>query len=61
MLSIRLENDGDGDNYHRHKNSRTYSDHPVPGPGCEQFAVWAETYAQNELDRSFMNQGAVEQ
>ena len=61
MLRIHIENDSDGDNNRQDESSRTYSDHPVLGPGCEQFAVWAETYTQNELDRSFMDQGAVQQ
>ena len=60
MLSIRLENDDD-DNDRRYESSRTYLDHPVHGPGCEQFAVWAETYAQNGVVRGFMDQGAVQQ
>jgi len=61
MLSIFLENDGGDDSGRRHESSRTYSDHPVHCPGCEQFAVWTETYTQDKFNRSFMNQGAVQQ
>jgi len=56
MLSICLENDDDGDKDCQYNNSRTYSDHPVPTPGCEQFAVWAERYVVNASDRSFIDQ-----
>jgi len=58
MLSIRLENDGGGGDDRQHESSGTYSDHPVQGPGCEQFPIWAKTYAQNV---SFMDQGAMRQ
>ena len=56
MLSICLENDDDGDNDRQYNDSRTYSDHPVPTPGCEQFAVWAERYAVNVFALSFIDQ-----
>ena len=62
MLSIRLKNDGDGDNDGQHESSETYSDYPIFGPGCEQFAVWAKTYAPNPgFARSFIDQDAVQQ
>jgi len=55
MLSICLEND-DGDNDRQYNNFRTYSDHPIPTPGCEQFAVWAERYGVSVIVRSFIDQ-----
>jgi len=60
MLRIRLGKDGGGGDDRQHESSGTYSDHPVPGPGCEQFAVWAETYAPNVVARSFMDQVTVQ-
>ena len=59
MLSIRLEGD-DSNKDRQHESSGTYPDHPVPGPGCEQFAVWAKTYAPNVFASSFVDQGAVQ-
>ena len=61
MLSIRLKNYDDDDNDRQHKKSRTYSDHPVLGPGCEQFAIWAERYSPNPSARSSMDQVTVQQ
>ena len=60
MLSIRLENDGDGDNDRQHESSRTYPDNPIHDPGCEQFTVWAKTYAPNDCVLSSIDQGTVQ-
>ena len=60
MLSIRLEND-DGNNNRQRESSRTYLDRPSPSPGCEQFSVWAKTYARNGSARKFVDQDAAEQ
>ena len=55
MLSVRPENDG-GDNDCRRESSRTYLDRPNPGPGCEQFSVWAKAYAPNASVHRFIDQ-----
>ena len=61
MLSTCLENDEDGNNDCQYNNSRTYSDFPVIGPNCEQFAVWAERYTVNAfvlIDHDAVNASA---